>query len=224
MNVFFFVFLFFIFISNAFTQNTQEKGTVFFGIGIGKSLSFSPTFNLNKTNKQKSSLIDDWKAPQWSANIGYLFENHFALNLSVERFLWNYNSNLALNNDLLYTRLGVLGMDKIFKTNKSNFALTWLTGISGGPVFSNNRLSNPSITLEKNSFNGFGITTLASLRFEFQKRVYFLFEQMGGFIYQSVKGNNINIELSQFYIRSNLSFGIFIYERWNESCNTCPKW
>jgi hypothetical protein len=85
-------------------------------------------------------------------------------------------------------------------------------------------LSNPSVTLEKNSFNGFGITTLASLRFEFQKRVYFLFEQMGGFIYQSVKGNNINIELSQFYIRSNLSFGIFIYERWNESCNTCPKW
>jgi hypothetical protein len=224
MKFLFLVFFLFTFISNVFTQNTQEEGTLFFGVGIGKSWTFSPTFNLNQSVKEKSTLIDDWLAPQWSAKIGYVFENHFAFDLNAERFLWQYNGSLPLSNDLLYTRIGLVGMDKIFKTNKSNFAITWLAGLSGGPVFSNNRIENNTILFEKNSFNGFGVTTTASLRFEFKKRVYFLIDQMGGLIYQSVKANNTDIDLSQFYLRTNLSLGIFIYERWNESCNTCPKW
>lgn len=209
---------------NAIAQNTQEEGTVFISGGIGKSWAFSPTFNLNQSTKTKSSLVDNFSAPQWSAKIGYVFANHFAVELNAERFQWNYQDNSTLRNDILYTRVGVFGMDKIYKTNKSKFAITWLGGLSGGPVFSNNQIINSNIAFKKNALNGFGGTITLGLRFEFYKRFYALFEQTGGIILQSIKNDNISLEMNQPYMRSNISLGVFIYERWNESCNTCPKW
>jgi hypothetical protein len=224
MKLLFAVSVFVFFFTNAIAQNTQEEGTVFLGGGIGKSWSFSPTFNFNNGVKTKSSLSDNILAPQWSAKVGYVFANHFAIDFNAERFLWNYNATFPLTNDILYARLGVFGMDKLYKTNKSEFAITGLAGVGGGLVFSNNSLNNNIVRFEKNAFNGFGATANAGLRFEFHKRIYLLLEQTGGIIYQSVKGENTSIDLSQFYLRTNLSIGVFIYERWNESCNTCPKW
>lgn len=224
MKSLFVVSVFVIFLTNVIAQNTQEEGTVFIGGGIGKSWSFSPTFNVNHSLKTKSTITDDLISPQWSAKIGYVFANHFAIDLNAERFLWNYNASFPLTNDLLYTRIGVFGMDKLYKTNKSEFAITWLAGVSGGPIFSNNKLNTSTIRFEKNAFNGFGGTLNAGLRFEFHKRIYLLLEQTGGVFYQSVEGENTTIDLYQPYTRTNLSLGVFIYERWNESCNTCPKW
>jgi hypothetical protein len=212
------------FISNVFTQNTQEKGTLYIGGGIGKSWSFSPAYNLNQSLKIKSSLSDNFFSPQWSAKVGYVFANHFALELNTERFVWSFNDPFSLKNDVLYSRISFLGMDKCYKTNKSKFAITWLVGLSGGAVFSNNNLNSNTIQFEKNAFNGFGTSLVAALRFEFNKRVYFLAEQIGGYIYQSVRGNGYRIDLNQPYSRTNLLIGVFIFERWNETCNTCPKW
>lgn len=214
----------FFLILNLLAQNTQEEGTVFFGAGLGKSWSISPTFNIDEATKSKSTLIDDLFAPQWSAKIGYVFANHFALELNAERFAWKYDNPNSFSNDILYARLGIFGMDKIFKTNKSKFAITGLLGLSGGPIFSNNFWQNNLIQFQKNDFNGFGGTATIGLRFEFYKRIFLLLEEKGGVIYQSVKGENFRIDLVQPYIRTNLSLGVFIYERWNESCNTCPKW
>lgn len=212
------------FISKIFTQNTQEQGTFFLGGGLGKSWSFSPTINANQSIKQKISLLDDLLAPQLSSKIGYVFANHFAFELNAERFDWYYDDLDSFSNKILYTRLGVLGMDKIFKTNKSKFAISWLLGFSGGPVFSNNRWNKSLIRFQKNDFNGFGVTSMLGLRFEVYKRFYLLIEQTGGVIYQSVKGDNVSLDLFQPYSRTNISFGVFLYERWDESCNTCPKW
>ena len=205
-------------------QNTQEAGTVFFGAGIGKSWSFSPTINIDQVSKSKSSLSDGLYAPQLSAKIGYVFANHFALELNVERFAWNYNNLNLLYNDILYSRFGVFGMDKIYKTNKSKFAITCLFGLSGGPVFSNNWVNNNLIVFKKNDFNGFGGTANMGLRFEFYKRFFLLFEQSAGIIYQSIRSQNYRIDLNQPNLRTNLTLGIFVYEKWSEDCNTCPKW
>jgi hypothetical protein len=224
MKPLFAVSVFLFFLTNTMAQNTQEEGTVFLGGGIGKSWSFSPSYNFNNTVKTKSSLSDNLFAPQWSSKLGYVFVNHFAIELNAERFGWNYNASFPLSNDVLYTRLGVFGMDKLYKTNKSKFAITWLGGISGGSVFSNNSLNSNIFRFDKNALNGFGATAMAGLRFEFYKRIYLLLEQTGGVIYQSIKGENTSIVLNQSYTRTNLSVGVFIYERWNESCNTCPKW
>lgn len=225
MKYLFVVFLCITFISNVFTQNTQEQGTFFLGGGLGKSWSFSPSINVNQSIKEKSSLLDDLFAPQLSAKIGYVFANHFAFDLNAERFLWTYNNlSLPLTNDFLYARFGIFGMDKCFKTSKSKFAITWLLGLSGGPVISNNKLKNSISFFEKNALNGFGTTALVGFRFEFNKRFYILFEQTGGVIYQKVRGNDLILNLTQPYLRTNLSLGVFIFERWKESCNTCPKW
>jgi len=205
-------------------QNTQEKGTVFLGVGIGKSWSFSPTINFNYTVKSKSNLRDGFFAPQWAAKFGYVFANHFAFELNAERFDWYYDDLNSFSNEILYTRIGVFGMDKIFKTSKSKFAISWFLGFSGGPVFSNNSWNKNLIRFKKNDFNGFGATTMLGLRFEFYKRFYLLLKQPGRVIYQSVKGENISLNLTQPYSSTSISFGVFLYERWDESCNTCPKW
>jgi hypothetical protein len=225
MRFLFAVAVVFTFSINTIAQNTQEEGTVFISGGIGKSWAFSPTFNLNQSVKTKSSLVDNFSAPQWSAKAGYVFANHFAVDINAERFLWTYNSpSFLFLNDVLYTRLGIFGMDKWYKTNKSEFAITWLTGLSLGPIFSNNALSNNSLHFKSNSLNGVGYTFNLGLRFEFYKRFYLLVEQTGGLITQKLKTDISTISLNQPYMRTNLSLGVFIYERWNESCNTCPKW
>jgi hypothetical protein len=77
---------------------------------------------------------------------------------------------------------------------------------------------------EKNALNGFGTSAVVGFRFEFNKRVYILIEQTGGVIYQKVRGNDLILNLTQPYLKTNLSLGVFIFERWKESCNTCPKW
>lgn len=225
MNRFFvvvFVFCFFNFIG--FSQNTQEKGTVFFSGGVGKSWVFSPSYSVNESSKLTSSLSDDILAPQLTANIGYVFANHFAVELTADRFLWNYNPSFPFTNDVLYTRIGFFGMDKWYKTNKSEFASTWIVGLSGGPVLSNNHFKTSDLRFGENALNGFGTNLLGGLRFEFQKRFYLLYEQTLGIISQTVKGENTKINLHHLYSRANFSLGFFIYERWNESCNTCPKW
>lgn len=216
--------VFSVFLINAFSQNTQEQGAFFLGGGIGKSWAISPTFNIENNTHTKTSLSDDVYSLQLSAKIGYVFANHFATDINIERFTWNYSHNFPLINDLLYIRLGVFGMDKFFKTNKSKFAITWLLGLGAGPVFSNNKLNNYTTLFKKNDLNGFGINFNAGIRLEFYKRLFFTIEQTGGFIYQILNGDNSSINLSQPYSRINVSFGVFIYERWNESCNTCPKW
>lgn len=208
---------------NLSAQNTQEKGTVFLGGGIGKSFCFSPSID-NQTIKISSSLKDDFFLPQWMAKFGYVFTNHFAFELNADRFHWIYKDVNSLSNDLLYTRIGVFGMDKIFKTKKSKFAATWLLGLGCGPVFSNNKYDSVKTRFQTNDFNGFGGTFQLGIRFEFYKRLFFLVEQTGGLIYQSIKGENVKIELYQPYLRTNFSLGVFIYERWKESCYTCPKW
>jgi hypothetical protein len=214
----------FIFLTNLKAQNTQEKGTVFLGGGICKLWTFNSTFNFNHSTKTNSTITDDFIAPQWISKIGYVFANHFAIDLNAERFFWNYNSSFPLINDILYTRIGVFGMDKLYKTNRSVFAISFLVGLSGGPVFSKNALKNSLIQFKKNAFNGFGGTINVGVRFELYKRIYLLIEQTGGFLYQSVVGEGSDILLRQPYTGINFSFGVFIYERWTESCNTCPKW
>jgi len=209
---------------NLLAQNTQEEGTVFLGGGLGKSWSHSPTVSLNQTIKSKSVIKDDVFAPQWSAKIGYVFANHYAIELNAERFVWHYDNPNSFSNDMLYVGVGVFGMDKIVKTSKSKFAITGILGLGGGPVFSNNLSYNNLIKFKKNDFNGFGGTGKLGIRVEFYKRIFLLLEEEGGVIYQSVNGENFRVDLTQPFLRTNISLGVFIYERWNESCNTCPKW
>ncbi|MEY3496032.1 MAG: hypothetical protein RJA80_254 [Actinomycetota bacterium] len=93
--------------------------------------------------------------------------------MNAERFTWKYDNPNSFSNDLLYARVGFFGMDKIYKTNKSKFAITGLLGLSAGPIFSNNLWYNNLIKFQKNDFNGFGGTGTLGLRIEFFKRIFF---------------------------------------------------
>jgi hypothetical protein len=210
-------------------KNTQAKGTLFASLGINNMIYFPSNLHFPSKSTVTITGFDSQSIKQWNAKIGYYFQNHISISLRFDKQYFNYTNLVDYSNNFLNTSFEICGTEKLLNTKNKKFAVSGIVGASVGTVWNQTKrfeLLNSQQTSWKCS--GISLALMVALRTEFYKRFYFQLEERMQLFHQNNQSNSTNLnENTTHYLgmtQTSLTLGYFMYRKFYDDCNTCPKW
>lgn len=212
--------LLFVFQTEAQVQtlhNTVAKGT----LNCTGGLQFKEISNIHISQSNN-----------YAFGINYCFKHHYTIGLESNLTAFtsmNFSPSASWTSKNLLTGINVQRNDHLFKTKMGKFKVASILTIGGGFVFSSDELIEQNQT-KKSTFKPTGFYTNAGvgLRLEFFRRIFIEIKESGGYLVKNKVdlrlSNQNKISAKNWYIETQIKFGIFMFINTLDKCGTCPKW
>ena len=210
-------------------KNTQAKGTLFTSIGVNSTNYFPTKLHFSSSPTISVKGLDSQLFEQFNAKVGYYFRNHVALSFRIDQQYYNYVNSVNFKNNFVCTSIEISRTEKLLNSKNKKFALSGIIGASSGAVM-NRTLRTDVISSQQTSWkcSGLALSGMVALRTEFYKRFYLQLEERVQYFYQKNQANSkIEYENSTYFLgmyQTSLTLGFFMYRKFYDDCNTCPKW
>lgn len=210
-------------------KNTQAKGTLFVSLGTNTANYFPSSLHFPTKQVVTVKGFDGQLLHQWNAKVGYYFRNHYALSLRVDQQYFNYINQSNFYNNFVTSSLEISGTEKLLSTKDKKIALSGIVAASIGAVWNRTIRTELLSSQQTNwSCSGLNFTPMVALRAEFYKRFFVQLEERMQLFYQKDQSNSKNFDENTTHFlgatQTALTLGFFMYRKFYDDCNTCPKW
>jgi len=198
-------------------HNTLVKGTLSSSVGL---------------QFKEASKVEFLPNNNYVFGINYCFKNRFSIGVEVNYNVFNiqdFSPGISWSSNNLLAGINLQRNDHLFKTKMGKFKIASTVNLGGGSIISNDQLNHQNL-IQKSPINltGFYMSIGGGLRFEFLRRIFLEVKESGGYLSK----NNVNLRLNNqnmistnnWFIETQIKFGIFMFINTLDKCGTCPKW